>query len=257
MDIRRITGTNVEQLQFDIRSAVGQISKTTDPETACSIAEQFFLSRQLKLISVIFCDRNNPSNVVRPFRNAPEKLTNIRKKMGENGICPITVEALRLLHPFEISKIDRSRFDDLLSNRFLDELSKCFSNGVFVVPVILGRGLGQLMISSNNGPFSSEDKLLIIDAVCQIAVAIICRFPEVTTFFESKRLSTLEAEALFLNSSGYTDSEIGGFLNLSDITIGLIMKTAEEKLKAKNRSQAIANAIAFGEIFSTQFRYLV
>ncbi len=255
MDIHGATIPIAEQSRFDIRDTVGQISKAANPELACLIAKQHFLSEQIQLISVLFCDQKNfnYADVARPFCNISAKLTNIANKIREHSVCPIAIEALRILRPFEIGEIDRSRYDDLLSSRFLDEISKMSPGGIFVVPVILGRGLGLFMVSAGIGSFSSDDKLSVIDSVCQISVAIISRFPEITTFFESKRLSTQEAKTLFLNSSGYSDAEIGRFLNLSEIAVGLTMKSAGKKLNAKNRSQTVAIALAFGEISNMQF----
>jgi DNA-binding CsgD family transcriptional regulator len=245
---------NIEFLQFDIRHVVKQISKSTNLEAACLVAEQYFLSKRHQLISVVFCDTENIENIIRPFRNMPEALANIGIKLRGNGGCPIAREAIKLLHPFDTIEIDRSQNDDFLSNRFLDEMSKLPYDSIFVVPVILGRGLALFTVGSMDGELDADGKIVIIDAVCQISVAVITRFPKATTFFESKRLSTLESEALFLNSNGYSDLEIGKFLDLSEFAIGLTIKSAAKKLKAKNRSQMIANALAFGEISNMQFR---
>ena len=254
MIIQDQTRKNIEFLEFKIRHVVKKISESTSPETACLIAEQYFLSHKYQLISVVFCDTQNIENVVRAFRKMPKSLANISEKLRGNGGCPISREAIRLLRPFETTEIERPAIDDFLSNRFLDEMSKLPYHSIFVVPVILGRGLALFTLGSIDRKLEAREKISIIDAICQISVAIITRFPKATTFFESKRLSTLEAEALFLNSNGYSDSEIGRFLELSEIAIGMTIISAAKKLRAKNRSQMIANALALGEISNMQFR---
>ncbi len=254
MSIQDKSTKNVEFLQFDIRHVVKQISMSTNLEAASLVAEQYFLSHHRQLISVFFCDRGNFENIIWPFSKMPQTLANISSKLRREGGCPIAKEAVRILRPFDVEEIDLSLNDDFLRGRFFKELAKLPYGSIFVVPVILGKGLAMFTLGSLDGKLNADGKIAIIDAVCQILVAIITRFPKVTTFFESKRLSTLETEALFLNSNGYSDIEIGKFLVLSEFAIGLTIKSAAKKLKAKNRSQMIANALAFGEISNMQFR---
>ena len=254
MGIQDISQKNAEILEVDIRHVVKRISMSTNLEAASLIAEQYFLSHHRQLISVFFCDRGNFENIVRPFSKLPQTLANISSKLRSEGGCPIAKEAVRILRPFDIEEIDRPQNDDFLRLRFFKELAKLPYDSIFVVPVILGKGLAMFTLGSLDGKLDAEGKIAIIDAVCQISVAIITRFPKATTFCESKRLSPLETEALFLNSNGYSDLEIGKFLDLSEITIGLTIKSTAKKLKAKNRSQMIANALAFGEISNMQFR---
>ena len=223
-------------------------------QEACVIADEFLQLRGSELLCLSFYDMENVENVVRPYKKMPQSVVNLGIQLRDKGGCPLIRESIRLLRPFDINEIDQTQYRDFISSRFLDELGKIFAGNMFFVPVVMAQGLALFIVTSKDSHLSGDEKISIVDAVCQISVAIISRFPQITRIFESKRLSTIEAEALFLNSNGYSDVEIGQFLNLNETTIGLLMKSVAKKLKARNRSQMIANALALSEISNMQIR---
>ena len=79
----------------------------------------------------------------------------------------------------------------------------------------------------------------------------LCRMltdPDVLKLFEGGRLGALEAKCLLLLSNGHNMNEVAKVLDLSDLTIRILIKCAIRKLGAKTQYNAISLALSSGEI---------
>lgn len=172
--------------------------------------------------------------------------------MQEVGGCPPKKEAQKQLHAFDWKQIPKSEYPDFLSQRFLAEVDKLSYAMVFAVPVIIGRGIAVFTVGIHEHRMGSRAREEVITAVCQIATAMISRFPELATLFESKKLSTLQSTVLAFAVQGFSNREISESIGLGEVAVGLVIKSAQEKLGASNLAQTVAKALALGEFSHMQ-----
>ena len=81
---------------------------------------------------------------------------------------------------------------------------------------------------------------------------MICRFPELSTLFAPKVLSTLQATVLMFAIQGFSNDQIARSIGLSDVAIGVVIKSAQKALGAANLAQTVARALALGEFSHMQ-----
>jgi hypothetical protein len=226
--------------------------QTSELTQACEIAQQFFAKAGHDLISVIFCDCHDRKPVIRAFRNMPDRLNRAAQQMKIVGGCPPKKEAKRLLSPFDWFNLSADRYSDLHSMKFLLEVSKLSYGCVLAVPIRLGDGMAIFSIGIAREKCSPEVKRGIVMDVLQLAMAMIGSLEELENLFETNRLSMLEAKALMFAMQGFTVGQIAEFLNLSEITVDLLFKSAACRLEATNQFQLTSRAIAGGEISNIQ-----
>ncbi len=236
----------------DLSKTIRLISKSEDLHSACLLVEDYFSRGEIDLLTVSFCDLMGEHPSIRPFMQYPDTLVQLSLQLRDRGGCPVINEAKWLRHPFDALQIDKSRYPDFLGQRFLAEFGKLEHRHIPVIPVMLGRGLAVFSTGFREREYTDEALVSLVSTICQITVAIIGRFPEVTKLFEPELLSTIEAEMLLFNSYGCNASEIGSQFDLSEFTVNIILDSAATKLDARNRSQAITRAIALGEISNMQ-----
>lgn len=238
--------------QAEIRAILQQLSKSSNLQDACDVAFEYFRKNDHDLVSVIFCSDDDSVPAIRPFRNLPQSLIDLAPKLQEVGGCPPKKEAQRLLQPFDWKHIPRGEHPQFLCQRFLSEVEKLPYAMVLAVPVVIGRGIAVFSVGiheRNLGPQVRED---VIIAVCQIATAMISRFPELANLFEAKLLSTVQATVMMFAVQGFTNREIAESIGLGELAIGMVLKSAQEKLGAANLAQAVAKALALGEFSHMQ-----
>ena len=236
----------------EIRAILQQLNKSSNLQDACDVASDYFRQHDHDLVSVIFCSDDDSVPAIRPFRNLPQSLINLAPKLQEVGGCPPKKEAQRLLQPFDWKHIPRSEHPQFLCQRFLSEVEKLSYAMVLAVPVVIGRGIAVFSVGiheRNLGPQARED---VIIAVCQIATAMISRFPELANLFEAKRLSTVQATVMMFSVQGFTNREIAESVGLGELAVSMVLRSAQEKLGAANLAQAVAKALALGEFSHLQ-----
>ena len=238
--------------QTELRAILQRLSKSSNLQDACDVASEYFRHHDHDLVSVIFCSNDDSVPAIRPFRNLPQSLIELAPKLQEIGGCPPKKEAQRLLQPFDWKHIPRSEHLQFLSQRFLTEVDKLPYAMVLAVPVVIGKGIAVFSVGihdHNHGPQAREE---VIVAVCQIATAMISRFPELANLFESKLLTTVQATVMLFAIQGFSNREISESIGLGEMAVGMIMKSAQQKLGAANLAQAVAKALALGEFAHMQ-----
>ncbi|MEP1206315.1 MAG: LuxR C-terminal-related transcriptional regulator [Rhizobiaceae bacterium] len=237
---------------YEIRTTLQRLNECSNLNDACVIAQEHIKHLGHDLVSVIFCGHDDTVPAIRPFRDLPKSMVDLAPKLQQVGGCPPKKEAQRLLRPFDWKQIPRSRHRDFISQRFLTEVQKLPYSSVLAMPVVIGGGVGVFTVGMNDTDFNSQMREDLIVAVCQIATAMISRFPELAKLFEPKTLSTLQASALLFAIQGLSNAQIAESLGLGEVAVGLVLKSAEKKLNAANLAQTVAKALAFGEFSHMQ-----
>lgn len=231
---------------------VAAIRSCQDIESACLLLETFLRKQDIALLSVKFCDIDDKKPAIRAFGRYPCAISQLSVELRESGGCPLTKEAVKRLMPFDAFTIDERDYPDFLSKRFLQELRKIDHGHIAVIPVIFGQGLMLVTAGLGERAFKGECRDELISIACSFGVAIAHRFNEVAVLFESEILSRLEARVLFLFCSGFCRSQIAEMINLNEVTIAIILRSVIRKLGAANSGEAIARALAMGEIGNLQ-----
>ncbi len=251
--LKLVENTGVGQTsQLKIRDTLQCLNESSSLNDACVIAQKYIKHLEHNLVSVIFCSDDDSVPAIRPFRDLPQPLVDLAPKMQRAGGCPTKKEAQRLLQPFDWKHISKSRHPEFLSQRYLTEVQKLPYVSVFAVPVVIGGGIAIFSIGMEDTNRNAGSREQLIVAVCQIATAMISRFPEVSKLFEPKRLSTLQASALLFAIQGIPSADIAASLGLGEVALGLVMKSAQDRLKAANLAQTVAKALAYGEFSHMQ-----
>ena len=87
--------------------------------SACQIAKDFFKDSGHELISIIFCTCHDTDVGMRVFRNMPDELAQLDRKLKSADGSPVKREALRLMQPFDWFNLSPTRYSDLQSMKFL------------------------------------------------------------------------------------------------------------------------------------------
>ncbi|MEP0944730.1 MAG: LuxR C-terminal-related transcriptional regulator [Rhizobiaceae bacterium] len=238
--------------QSEIRATLQRLSKSSNLRDACDIAQEYFRHLDVDLVSVIFCSNDDSVPAIRPFRNLPQALVDLAPKMQELGGCPIKREAQWRLRPFDWKQISKSDHPDFMFQRFLSEVDKLSYAMVLAVPVIIGRGIAVFSVGIDEHRVGSQVREDVMTAICQIATAMISRFPELATLFEAKKLTTLQATVMLFAIQGFSNKAIAESLGLGEVAVNLVIRSAQEKLGASNFAQAVAKALAMGEFAHMQ-----
>ncbi len=172
--------------------------------------------------------------------------------MKSVGGCPPKKEAQRLLKPFDWFNMSPGRYSDLQSMKFLLEVSKLPYACVLGVPVKLGNGLAIFSMGIDKENNTTVSKREIVLDVLQLAMAMIGRLKELDGLFQTQKLSMPEAKAIMFAMQGYSCKQIAGFLNLGEVTIDMLFKSAADRLGASNHFQLVSKAITNGEISNIQ-----
>ncbi|WP_162841499.1 helix-turn-helix transcriptional regulator [Salaquimonas pukyongi] len=231
---------------------VRAVRTCSDIESACRLLESLLQELQIALLSVKFCDIDDKRPAIRPFGRYPCVISQLAVDMRERGGCPMTKEAVKRLVPFDALAISEQDYPDFLSKRFLQELRKVEHSHIAVVPVVIGQGLMLITAGLGKREFEGELRDQLVSVVCCFGAAIVNRFSEIAVLFESEILSRLEARVLFLFCSGFRPSQISETIDLNEVTIMLILRSVIRKLGAANIGEAIAKALAMGEIGNLQ-----
>lgn len=221
-------------------------------EEACLLLESFLKERGITLLSVKFCDIDDRKPAIRPFGRYPCAISQLSVELRESGGCPLTREAVKQLAPFDALAIDDRKYPDFLSKRFLQELRKLDHSHIAVIPVVLGHGLMLVTAGLGDHDFKGTCRDLLVGTVCSFSIAIVHRFNEAAALFESEVLSRLEARVLFLFCSGFSPGQIPEIIDLSEVTVAIILRNVIRKLGAANIGEAVAKALAMGEIGNLQ-----
>jgi len=238
--------------ELDAVALAKLLSLTADVEAACEILDEQLNIQGNDLLSVKFCDLMDEKPAIRPFGRYPRVVSEMATELRQIGGCPISREAQLRLRPFDAMEIEKSAYPDFLSARFLQELKKMDHKHIAVIPIILGRGLGVFTVGLNEQRFEGRKKDALVNFICAATSCLVSHFPEVSTIFETKKLFSMESQCVLLCSNGHTDAEIGKVMNLSEITVAMILSRAAEKLGAKSRAHLVSKALAAGEISNMQ-----
>lgn len=231
----------------EIRETLLKLNKCTSVADACVIAERYFGLSGHTLISVVFCSHDDSQPAIRAFRNLPDGLTELAQRLPQVGGCPPKKQAQKHLLPFDWKTIPKSDHPDFLSQRFLAEVQKLPYASILAVPVVIGGGIGLFSVAIADKQSVHQAREEVISAVTQIATAMICRFPELSTLFETKILTTIQTTVLLFAMQGLSNAEIARSIGLSETAICLIIKSAQNALGAGNLAQTVAKALAHGE----------
>ncbi len=237
----------------DLRRITRLISGSSDLQSSCLLLMNYFSRQDMELRSVAFCDLENEYPTINAFRIDPKGLKNFATELHKTTGCPDLRKAVECRHPFDALQMNKNEQHDFLSKRYLEELTKLGYQSIAIIPVRIGRGLAVFSIGLLASSFAGELRSSLISTTCQITIAIISRFPDVTKLFETRCLNTLEAKLMLFCSNGISNSEIGNIINLSERTVNMVFDNAAAKIGAKNQAHAVSMAIALGEISNLQF----
>ncbi|MEM7068309.1 MAG: helix-turn-helix transcriptional regulator [Pseudomonadota bacterium] len=252
METQTIFEVSTESKMFELQKVTRLISNSDDLYSACLILEDYLSYYDLQLRSVVFgrAGATNPEN--RAFRKDPQVLVNLSAELRETNGCPVFGKASRLRHAFDALQMRKDEMPCFLSKRYLDELAKLGHKSIAVIPIGIGSGLAAFSIGMGDKYFAGELRASLVYAMCQISIAIISRFPDVTKLFETRCLSTFEAEVMLLCANGFSNSEIAQITNLSERSVNMLFDNAALKLGARNQAHAISKSLAKGEISNLQ-----
>lgn len=241
-----------QSIQFDwgygdIRKVIRLIASANDVNDACKVLARHLKHIELKLICVNFCDLEGEHASIRPYRDMPEALTTLSTQFRHLGGCPIIRQSRKDRRPFDALNLDRNLYSEFLDQRFLDELSKLGHRHIPVMPVAFGRGLANVVVGTGGREISLQLQAELFARVGQSLAAIITRFPDITKLFETKCLSTLQAEILFLISIGTSLADISRLTGRGDLVVNALIKNAQKRLNANSTPHAVARALALGE----------
>jgi len=228
------------------------ISKANNLEAACDAAADYLSLFDMELLCVFFCDLENEYEEISAYQKLPFGLSELIPALHDAGKRPIRNHVYKTMRPFSWADLPEPSPQDFLLRKFKSEVSRLPYSVIMSVPVAIGRGVGVFSIGMKGQGNSAHISGDIVTNVCQIAVALIGRFPELATLFELKLLRTLEAEALLFATNGHNNNEIAQYLGLSELTVEVIFDSAAKRLGAKNLSQTVAKALALGEISNMQ-----
>ena len=234
----------------DIRSAVwdaiGTISVADAPEKACTSIADFASRQDGELLSIKIVDIDGKHDAVRPWSNYSDGIRALSRDFQEVGGCIFHRESMSRLRPFLLSEVSRQRYESLLERRFLSEIDKLSFKDVFAIPVVMGRGVAQVLIGQNK-VMNAEHQRAISDMIGHMIAALLVRFPELGRLFDQKRLSKMEARILGMISQGCTHEEVSAATGLSEITQNHLIESARAKLGARNRYELVRLATLLGE----------
>ena len=225
-----------------------EVLNCEDLNSTCKLLCEYYQNQKIELMSVSFADLKDEKPTIRAFNNLSPVLHQISLELRDNGECPVTKEAKRLRYPFDALKMDKELYPAFLDRRFFRQLEKDDYYKVISIPIVLGRGIANFLVGVKSNPVKSGEIDELVDEICKFSVLMISMFPDVLKLFEGGRLGTLEAECLLLLSNGHTIDETSRVLDLSDMTIKILMKSAARKLGAKTHCNAISRALTAGEI---------
>lgn len=225
-----------------------EIANCESIESACIKFDEFMRSFGGQLLSVKFYDSKNESPEIRPFSAYPDAVRKFRNQFTQVGGCPLNREAVKRLRPFSYTTIDRSYYNSLQERRLFRELDKIGHETIAIVPIVCGRGVAVITVGLHNQPFEGPLRMSVSDSVAHVVAAVMARFPEVSTLFDKKVLSSQEREILALACGGMSFETIGAKLRLSSRAVNSFVDSASRKLGAANIPETIYRAISLGEI---------
>ena len=237
---------------IDLQKIARLISRSGDLRYSCLLVKNYFSRNNMELRTVAFCDLENEYPTIMAFRNDPQELTGIATELHETIGCPEINKAVECHYPFDALKLSKNEQPDFLTKRYLNELAKFGHQSIAIIPIRIGRGLAVFSVGLFDSPFAGELRSSLISTTCQITIAIISRFPNITKLFETRCLNPLEAKVMLLCSNGFNNSEIGNIINLSERTINMVFDNVAAKIGAKNQAHAVSKAVAMGEISNLQ-----
>ena len=233
---------------MDLFVLANQLRSAKDINWACAVLSQQLKLLNFELLSVKFCDLQDEKPPIRPYGAYPQVISDLAIGLRDTGGCPISREAQKRLSPFDALHIQQTAHIDFLSKRFLQELKKMDHAHIAVIPLVIGRGLAVYTVGLMNTEFKGDTREMLVGIISNATTLLIGQFPEVSTLFEAKLLSSNEARCVMLGSNGHSDFEIGKILDLSEHVVKHLFDNAAQKLEAKTRSHLISKALAGGEI---------
>ncbi len=234
--------------EMDLFVLANQLRSAKDINWACAVLSQQLKLLNFELLSVKFCDLQDEKPPIRPYGAYPQVISDLAIGLRDTGGCPISREAQKRLSPFDALHIQQTAHIDFLSKRFLQELKKMDHAHIAVIPLVIGRGLAVYTVGLMNTEFKGDTREMLVGIISNATTLLIGQFPEVSTLFEAKLLSSNEARCVMLGSNGHSDFEIGKILDLSEHVVKHLFDNAAQKLEAKTRSHLISKALAGGEI---------
>ncbi|NJO53646.1 MAG: LuxR family transcriptional regulator [Bacteroidales bacterium] len=119
----------------------------------------------------------------------------------------------------------------------------------FVVPIVTSRSVQACVSVAGNGPDLNSDVRRMIHLVGMFAHARAMRLHACQKALPKRRLlSDREREVLVWSAAGKTAWETSCILGISERTVTYHITMAARRLQAVSRTQAVARAIALGEI---------
>ncbi len=234
--------------ELDLIALANQLRSAKDVNWACAVLSQQLKLLNFELLSVKFCDLQDEKPPIRPYGAYPRVISDLAVELRDTGGCPISKEAQQRLSPFDAMHIQQTAQFDFLSKRFLQELQKMNHAHIAVIPIVIGRGLAVYTIGLMDTKFIGETREMLVGLICSATTLLIGQFPDVSTLFEAKLLSSNEARCVMLGSNGHSDFEIGKILGLSEHVVKHLFDSAADKLEAKTRPHLTSKALARGEI---------
>lgn len=230
------------------RRELSKLSEQCDLHEACVLIATGLDRMGLRVCAITFVDDQGENPSVRPYRNQPEPLVQISLELQKSGTCPIIRHARTFGEVFDAKVLSLSDQTDFLAKRYLDELRKLACKQILVFPVRFGRGIAVFSIGTGNRTHDTASMEALHLELTLAVVALLSRFPDLARLFAPKTLSLMETQALFLLSSGATNSELSRVFDLSEIAVQQILRSACRKLNANSVVHAVSKAQRLGEI---------
>ena len=235
------------KLNAELVDVVHSVGDSSTLEEAFGFIAEFVKTQSGTLLAVKISDWSESQEPIRPHSNFPEALKAVIRQLKHQGGCPMTKESRERLAPFSYQSVDRQKYATLLDRRFFQETDRLGFKDIAIIPVMAGRGILIATVGLNQ-IYDRKLRSYSSAVMPHFTAAILANFPQVAKLFEGKLLSELETSVLTAHCKGLSSQEVGELVGISVQSLPLVWKSAEKKLEASNRYQAVYRAIAIGEL---------
>ncbi|WP_027415465.1 LuxR C-terminal-related transcriptional regulator [Aneurinibacillus terranovensis] len=185
------------------------------------------------------------------FNFTAHPIEKISEPWSKAPACPMTISSPHPVYFPEVSGING------LPERYVKKFNL---TSLIIIPLIgKQKVIGSILVDREGLYFEPTDEMLhLCVQFGNHAVKIIQSKMEIkhNAFLQSKRiLSPREIEVLQLAAYGESTKEMAALLQLSEYTARDYLQSATDKLRARNRTEAVAIALQFGLIGYSLQRY--
>ena len=181
------------------------------------------------------------------WRAMPDSIAEICTQVTASGNHPAVKLSKNRNFPFDLFDFRQHFEGDEELSTFFTVLEKHGFDHVYGLPIHTGESIFIFIVARHQACVDTVE-LLTLQAICSNAVNNILKLePNTVSNGKNNKLTENEKIALVSVAKGDSVASAASRLNLSEVTMNLIVEGAIEKLGARNTSHAIVLAIIEGE----------